>query len=260
MKEKEKPEGVDELVSRVGKYLGETVASNMLTIDRLGEICVNDEERKLIEKLLENNLRLLRYMRVFTTFALYKYGTEDYYPKNSDIAELLSSICRQAREVFGNAVILEEDIPMTPVITVADGKSLRRCILALVSNAARNCEKRIGLCLKKSKGTLIITVFDDGKPADRAVKQRIEKGLAGGVNNIDGSGMGLAVAAMVAKAHGGELKFVPRKNGNEFRITLPEHTDSTLLFSAGVPEYGERFNPAVVELYDFYLRNLEERK
>ncbi len=257
---KEKIEGVDELVSRVGKYYGEMIASNMLTIDRLGEVCANEEERKLIGKLLENNLRLLRYLRLFTAYALYKYGTEDYYPKNSDIIQLLSSVCRQTREVLGNAVMIEEDFPVTPVMTVADAKSLRKCIFSLISNAARDCDKRIGLSLKKSKGNIIISVFDDGKPVDRVAKQRIEKGLADGVNNIDGSGMGLAVAAMVAKAHGGDLKFVQRKTGNEFRIVLPERTDNTLMYSAGVPEYGERYNPAVIELYDFYLRNLEDRK
>ena len=117
---KEKIEGVDELVSRVGKYYGEMIASNMLTIDRLGEVCANEEERKLIGKLLENNLRLLRYLRLFTAYALYKYGTEDYYPKNSDIVQLLSSVCRQTREVLGNAVMIEEDFPVTPVMTASE--------------------------------------------------------------------------------------------------------------------------------------------
>jgi len=257
---KEREEGVNELVSRAGKYLGETVASNMMVIDRLSEMRIDDEGRKLIGKLLENNLRLLRFMRLYTTFAMYKYGAEDFYPKNSDITQLLSAVCRQTREVLGSTVILEEDIPSTPVVTVADCKNLRRCILVLFSNAAHHCEKRIRLSLKKSKDGLAITVFDDGKPADKATRQRIEKGLSGGVNNIDGSGMGLAIASMIVKAHGGELKFVPHKNGNEFRFTLPERTDSTLLFSAGVPEYGERYNPAVVELCDFYLRNLEDRE
>lgn len=259
MKEhKEYTEGVNELVTRAGKYLGETVASNMMTIDRLCEMSLNSEESKLVGKLLENNLRLLRFMRLYTTFALYKYGTEDFYPKNSNISELLLSVCRQTREVLGNSVILEQDIPEDPIVTVADSKNLRRCILALFSNAAHHCEKHIRLSLKKTKDGIVITVSDDGKPADKATKQRIEEGISGGIHNVDGSGMGLANTAMIVKAHGGELKFVPHKNGNEFKITLPERVDSTLMFSAGVPEYGERFNPAVVELCDYYMRNLED--
>ena len=255
-----KPEGVDELVERAGKYLGETVASNMMVIDRLAETQMNEEGLKLIGKLFENNLRLLRFMRLYTTFALYKYGTEDFYPQNSDIADLLSSVCSQTRDVLGDSVIIEQDIPQTPVVTVADCKNLRKCVLALFSNAVNNCEKRIVLSLKKNKAGFTVTIFDDGKPADKAKRERIEKGLSGGVKNIDGSGMGLAIASMIVKAHGGVLEFVPRKNGNEFRFTLPERTDSALLFSAGVPEYGERFNPAVVELCESYLKNFEERK
>lgn len=257
---KEYTEGVNELVSRAGKYLGETVASNMMAIDRLGEMSLNDEERKLVGKLLENNLRLLRFMRLYTTFAQYKYGTDDFYPKNSDVSELLLSICRQTREVLGDTVILEQDIPQEPIVTVADSKDLRRCILALFSNAVRHCDKRIRLSLKKTKDGLVIAVSDDGKPADKAAKQRIEEGLTGGVNNVDGSGMGLAISAMIVKAHGGELKFAPHRNGNEFIITLPERIDNTLMFSSGVPEYGERYNPAVVELCDIYLKKLEDRK
>jgi len=229
----------------------------MMAIDRLSELCKNDEELKLVGKLLGNNLRLLRFMRLYTAFALYKYGTEDFYPKNSDIADLLSSVCRQAREVLGDTVLIEEDIPQTPVVTVADSKNLRRCLLALISNAVHSCDKHVRLSLKKTKAGLVISVFDDGKPADKKTRERIEKGLSGGVDNIDGSGMGLAVAGMIAKVHGGTLEFVPRKNGNEFKITLPERTDSALLFSAGVPEYGERFNPTAVELCDYYLKNLE---
>jgi len=256
----EKLTGVDELVDRAGKYLGETIASNMMAIDHLAEMYLGDEEQKLIGKLFENNLRLLRFMRLYTAFAQYKYGTEDFYPKNSDIADLLLSVCSQTREILGDSVSLEEDIPQTPVVTVADCKNLRKCVLALLSNAVHNCDKIIRISLKKTKAGLIITVFDDGKPADKATKDRIEKGLNGGINNIDGSGMGLAVAAMIVRAHGGQLEFVARKSGNEFKITLPERTDNTLLFSAGVPQYGERFNPAVVELCDSYLKTLKERK
>lgn len=252
----EKTKGFDELIDRAGKYLGETVSSNMMLIDRLTEICAQEDQRALVGKLFENNLRLLRFLRLYTTFALYKYGTEDFYPKNSDIRQLLLYTCRQIREVLGDTLILEEDILETPVVTVADSKNLKRCVLALLSNAAKNGKQRIRLSLKKTGAGLVIAVFDDGKPADKATRERIQKGLEGGVDNIDGSGMGLAVAAMIVKAHGGELKFVPRKNGNEFKITLPERVDDTLLFSAGVPEYGERFDPAVVELCDFYLKNL----
>ena len=257
---KEYTQGVNELVSRAGKYLGETVASNMMTIDRLSEMSMSDEERKLVGKLLENNLRLLRFMRLYTTFALYKYGTEDFYPKNSDIAELLTSICRQTREVLGDTVILEASIPDVPVVTVADCKNLRRCILALLSNAVHHCEKRVCLSLKKTKEGLEISVSDDGKKVDKIMKQRIEEGLSGGVNNVDGSGMGLAIAAMIIKSHGGELKFIPHKSGNEFLITMPERVDNTLMFSSGIPEYGERYNPTVVELCEFYFKNIEDRE
>lgn len=74
----------------------------------------------------------------------------------------------------------------------------------------------------------VIEVVDDGPGVPEAARERIfepffrvETAAPPGTDRTAGRGLGLSVAAAVAKAHGGSLRFEPAERGSRFRLSLP---------------------------------------
>ena len=134
-------------------------------------------------------------------------------PRRTDVAVLLREVAEGARRA-GQAVELDEPLPPGAVAPLRRDV-LRRALANLVNNAARyGTRARLGLAA--GRRALVISVEDDGpgipegrreaalRPFERldaARGQSREPGERGA-----GVGLGLAVAADVARLHGGTLR------------------------------------------------------
>lgn len=125
---------------------------------------------------------------------------------------------------FAIEVAIDEDLPLLHL----DEEALAQALINLLDNAAKysDTQKEIRVRCRRKQDQVCISVQDRGIgiPAREQEKifqsfYRVEKGL---VHDVKGSGLGLAVVAHVARAHGGrvEVESTPGK-GSTFTICLP---------------------------------------
>ncbi len=98
---------------------------------------------------------------------------------------------------------------------------LERLFSVLVENAihAHGGTPRIEVTAIASAGQLRIVVADDGPGIPEEMVPRIfEVGVSG---KKGGTGLGLALAHRIARAHGGDVRYVGNESGARFAIEIP---------------------------------------
>lgn len=98
-------------------------------------------------------------------------------------------------------------VETVPTACMIDGnrESLAGALVNLVNNAlqAAGPTARVRITAEVQTGALLIHVQDNGPGVDKALRERIFEPFF--TSRTDGTGLGLAVARSVARAHGGEL-------------------------------------------------------
>jgi two-component system osmolarity sensor histidine kinase EnvZ len=169
---------------------------------RLGLSLLDDEDREPLERDVEEMQRLID---AFLDFA--RGDADSAATEPTDPVELVRSIVEDAQRV-GQPVSLGEliggrEVPLRP-------RALRRAVENLVGNAVRYGETcKVSVTL--SERSLRIRVEDDGPgiaPEDResALKPFVRLDPARNQDRGSGVGLGLAIAADIARAHGGVLR------------------------------------------------------
>lgn len=121
-----------------------------------------------------------------------------------------------------------------PVRCTGDPVALSRMVRNLMENAVRHASSCVHLEVGSRNGTAILTVSDDGpgiSAADRArVFERFVRLDSDRARSGGGAGLGLAIVAEVAAAHGGTVTIDDRPGGgSRFVVSLPHrgpHPDS----------------------------------
>ncbi|WP_085238736.1 sensor histidine kinase [Mycobacterium europaeum] len=121
------------------------------------------------------------------------------------------------------------DTDLCPVRCTGDPVALSRMIRNLVENAVRHATSRVVLGVGSRDGTAIITVGDDGPgiaPGDRTrVFERFVRLDSDRARSGGGAGLGLAIVAEVAAAHGGTVTIDDREGGGTRVIVSLPHRD-----------------------------------
>jgi signal transduction histidine kinase len=88
-------------------------------------------------------------------------------------------------------------------------EALARVVRNLLDNAARHARSRVAVSLSEERGTVRLTVTDDGEgiPEESrdAVFERFVRLDAGRATSAGGAGLGLAIVRSVVEAHGGRV-------------------------------------------------------
>jgi len=95
---------------------------------------------------------------------------------------------------------------------------LSRMLRVLYENAVQAGAKTIETRAARAGDTMTIEVIDDGPGVPREVRETIFDPLV--TTKEAGTGLGLALARRVARAHGGDVALVDAPRGAHFRITL----------------------------------------
>jgi two-component system osmolarity sensor histidine kinase EnvZ len=127
-------------------------------------------------------------------------------PATGDVAVILDDIATAFQASSGRKIMLI--VSEKPLPAMLRRNAFKRAISNLVSNATR-FGKRIVITVKKNRRNLIITVEDDGPgvPAEsRETVFRPFHSLDSARNqNVKSTGLGLAIARDIIRAHGGEI-------------------------------------------------------
>ncbi|MEU8072745.1 HAMP domain-containing sensor histidine kinase [Micromonospora sp. NPDC049151] len=139
-----------------------------------------------------------------------------------DVVELARACCRE-RSLPESLVTVDGDAPH---LWWVDRRRFAQTLLNLVENAERYGGGPVAVRLGGRDGVGVLEVDDAGPgvpPADREIIfDRFVRGRAAHDRaGTDGTGLGLALVAQHAAAHGGTAAVLDRKPGARFRVELP---------------------------------------
>ncbi|MCZ7429576.1 HAMP domain-containing sensor histidine kinase [Micromonospora sp. WMMA1949] len=139
-----------------------------------------------------------------------------------DVVELARATCRE-RSLPESLVALDGDAPR---LWWVDRRRFAQTLLNLLENAERYGGGPVAVRLAGRDGVGVLEVDDSGPgvpPADREIIfDRFVRGRAAHDRaGTDGTGLGLALVAQHAAAHGGTAAVLDRAPGARFRVELP---------------------------------------
>jgi signal transduction histidine kinase len=121
-----------------------------------------------------------------------------------DVTDLVHEVAARRRRV---PLVL--DVSDTPALATGDADALRRALDHLVVNAARHATSKVSVAVELSDEEVCVHVDDDGCGIPESDRERVVRRFVradeGRARDNGGAGLGLAVSADVASAHGGRL-------------------------------------------------------
>jgi signal transduction histidine kinase len=149
-------------------------------------------------------------------------------PAAVDVADVVEeAAARWRRPAAAHGVTIAVDAPASGTLT-ADPDLLRRVLDNLIDNAVRHSPPggRIDLRARRHDQQWLFDVADQGPGVPAAQRDRVFERFArldpARSRRSGGAGLGLALSAAVARAHGGALELVdPDGPGARFRLRLP---------------------------------------
>ncbi|AEV38927.1 periplasmic sensor signal transduction histidine kinase [Pseudovibrio sp. FO-BEG1] len=159
--------------------------------------------------------------RMLEDYLSFSKGYGDEPPAPVDISLMLEDLEVEA-EVVGADVSSSFD---GDPLVIVKGRAFRRCLLNVISNAARY-GKTLRIKGNRTPDWLIITVDDDGPGIPREERENVFRPFhrLDTARNQDsgGSGLGLAIARDIVRSHGGEI-FLRQSplGGLRVRIRIP---------------------------------------
>lgn len=205
----------------------------------------NPAEKRSIELIHSSGLHLLQLVNDVLDISRIESGhlllSLEPVDLQQSLTDTIAMTQRQAqtRQV---QVIYENSETATPLVD-ADRHRLLQVLLNLVSNAIKYNQPQgqvIISTIKESESTYRICVDDSGAGISDDLKPTLFTPFARGNNQqVEGTGLGLAVSKSLIEAMGGDIGYEPspRLNGTRFWFTLTRSHDlSSLSTQAEVPQ------------------------
>lgn len=167
-------------------------------------------------------LRLQRLVDDLLTLSRYDAGAVPLRRRECDLDDLVVTAARHATSELGPRVVVEAE----PVRVVADPDRVGQVLRNLLDNAARHARTAVRVGVRASDTLAVVTVDNDGPPVPEADRERVFARFvrldATRDRETGGAGLGLAIAADIARAHEGGLTAGEAGDGwCRFVLTLP---------------------------------------
>lgn len=199
-----------------------------LPLEQIENKSVTAEEKRHTSAIRRNMNYLLGITNQLLSFQKAEEGKIQLNLQNCDVGQLLREIYDQfedAMRVQGKNLQLQ--IPELPIMTDLDREKISKVLMNMTGNAFKYAKSEIILRLQpEGEHRLRISVIDDGPgvpPAERPHIFDAYYQIAGDnkAHNL-GTGLGLAYAKMLAKAHGGDMDVEEASGGgSDFYLTIP---------------------------------------
>ena len=188
--------------------------------------------REMLEVIDEEADRLDRFIEGLTKLARIDAGEMDLHRQWCSIEEIVTIALKRAEPRTRNhqvEVWIENELPSVKV----DDHAIAEVVYTLVDNAAKysppNGHIRISAAPKNGKA-ILLSVADEGPGIRAELRERVFEKFFRAMRDGDvadrktaGSGMGLAIAHGIVRAHGGEIWIEDATNhqGAKFVVQLP---------------------------------------
>jgi signal transduction histidine kinase len=227
-----------DFVSNVSHELKTPLTSIRMFSELLAEGRVNDagKQRSYLNIITAETARLTRLINNVLDFSRMERGEKKYNIQKCDLVAL----AREVTETYGphlesSGFEFTCTLPEAPIQVMGDCDALAQIIVNLLSNAEKysSDKKEIALqieCKTEPLPYAEVRVSDRGigvpKGSEEKIFEQFYRAHDSLSSGVQGSGLGLTLARQIARAHGGDVVYEPRKEGGScFILRLPVARD-----------------------------------
>jgi hypothetical protein len=213
-------------VSKINHDLRNLLASAQLFSDQL-----STSPDPKVQRFAPKLMRALERAIAFCQSTLSYGGAQEAAPERKTIE--VEPLIEEVHEALG----LGLDVPIRWIVAVergltveADHDQLFRVLVNLARNAVQALETRgardpardqIRITGRREGSVAVIEVSDTGPGVPEKARAHLFQAFQGSAR-AGGIGLGLAIAAELVRAHGGEIRLVPGTIGATFSISIPD--------------------------------------
>jgi signal transduction histidine kinase len=213
-------------VSKINHDLRNLLASAQLFSDQLSTL-PDPKVQRFAPKLMRALERAIAFCQ-----STLSYGAAQEAPPERKTIEVEPLV-----EEVHEALDLGLDVPIRWIVAVergltvdADHDQLFRVLVNMVRNAVQALEARgardpardqIRITGRREGSVVVIEVSDTGPGVSEKARAHLFQAFQGSTRS-GGAGLGLAIAAELVRAHGGEIRLVPGTIGATFSIAIPD--------------------------------------
>jgi signal transduction histidine kinase len=139
-------------------------------------------------------------------------------------AEVNDIVATVGAEAQRGASLIPIDVHLADeaVFVEATSELIARALDNLVGNALRHARGHLSLAVERRDGSVIVSVDDDGPGIPVDERDQVFRRFYRGTSRYEGSGIGLALSAAVARAYGGDIIVADSPlGGARFAVSLP---------------------------------------
>ncbi|MDB5040728.1 MAG: integral rane sensor signal transduction histidine kinase [Candidatus Eremiobacteraeota bacterium] len=137
-----------------------------------------------------------------------------------DVNDIVTAVAAEAQRA--TSLLLDVQLADDPLVVAATGELIARALDNLVANAVHHGRARLSLTTVRSGGTAVVSVDDDGPGIPAGERSEVFRRFYRGTSRYEGSGIGLALSATLARAYGGEVTVGESPlGGARFVLTFP---------------------------------------
>jgi signal transduction histidine kinase len=203
-----------------------TVAGKTLEMEQIrsdtGKVL---ETAKLIGK---QSIHLNQLINLILEISMWERTQFQLDRKNIEIEDLLRDIVESFKTGCGNCAGINQKYNLDGLKTEIDMVYFTTMINNLLANAVKYADKEpeINLEAYKDKGTVYITVADNGvgieKSEQKHIFDKFYRVSQGNIHKTKGLGLGLYYVKRIAESHGGDVSVTSKPGkGSIFTVTLP---------------------------------------
>jgi len=225
-----------DFVAKVSHELRTPLASIRMFVDTLQDPSVDDpDERAMcLDVISTETSRLTSMIERLLSWGRMEAGRRTFEAHPESTATLVGEALAQLEPQLANSPVeVETEIPEDPPAVLADRAALVEALRNLLSNALKygGSGGVVRVRVSQDGKRALIDVEDEGpgipRKEHRQVFERFYRGRAQVMTHTPGSGLGLAMATLVVKAHKGKIRLRSTPGeGSCFSIDLPALPDA----------------------------------
>jgi two-component system phosphate regulon sensor histidine kinase PhoR len=206
----------------------------LTALGHLAELLEEDDDlppsrrRELYAALGRNTSRLRRLVESLLDFARLEAGRRPYTLRPLAPAALTRAVVDEFQREAARDVTVEVGNGAAAATVLADEPALTNALWNLLDNAVKyspaTTPVRVDVCRGATEVTIAVRDGGPGVPAAErgAIFERFVRGTRARELGVPGTGLGLALVAHIASAHGGRVELDSEEGaGSTFRLVLP---------------------------------------
>lgn len=180
----------------------------------------NGEDAAALAEVLTATARDIRRLGSLATDLLTLAALDEHRQRAVEPVDLLELVedAVGARQSDADRLGRTINVSGEPVVASGDPSTLRQAVGNLLDNALIHGEGAMTVEVRRDESTITVSVADEGDGLDLPLQEAVERFTRGAAGRgRPGAGLGLALVAAVARAHGGEIV----QRGSAIVIELP---------------------------------------